>query len=82
VTAALIARLEVGLDQAVAGFLTHSVAVCCAANFCPLPVLLAAGLFVAAAFIPRLEVGLDQAVALPRDSYMQQYYRCVIVWVI
>jgi hypothetical protein len=32
---------------------------------------------VAGSLIPRLEVGLDQAVALPRDSYMQQYYRCV-----
>jgi Niemann-Pick C1 protein len=37
--------------------------------FCP------AGLFVAGSLIPKLEVGLDQAVALPRDSYMQQYYR-------
>jgi len=33
------------------------------------------GLFVAGALIPRLSVGLDQAVALPRDSYMQDYYR-------
>eukprot|EP00878_Enallax_costatus_P015127 GHUV01015839.1.p1 GENE.GHUV01015839.1~~GHUV01015839.1.p1 ORF type:complete len:1041 (+),score=174.75 GHUV01015839.1:474-3596(+) len=32
------------------------------------------GLFVAGALIPRLSVGLDQAVALPRDSYMQEYY--------
>eukprot|EP00882_Tetradesmus_deserticola_P005279 GHRQ01005557.1.p1 GENE.GHRQ01005557.1~~GHRQ01005557.1.p1 ORF type:complete len:730 (+),score=321.05 GHRQ01005557.1:708-2897(+) len=37
--------------------------------------LFVTGLFVAGALIPRLEVGLDQAVALPRDSYMQQYYR-------
>ena len=31
-------------------------------------------LFVADPLIPRLSVGLDQAVALPRDSYMQEYY--------
>ena len=37
----------------------------------------ATGLFVAGALIPRLSVGLDQAVALPRDSYMQDYYRYV-----
>eukprot|EP00879_Flechtneria_rotunda_P012269 GHRR01012815.1.p1 GENE.GHRR01012815.1~~GHRR01012815.1.p1 ORF type:complete len:1130 (+),score=344.72 GHRR01012815.1:967-4356(+) len=36
------------------------------------------GLFVAAALIPRLSVGLDQAVALPRDSYLQTYYRDVM----
>lgn len=32
-------------------------------------------LFLSAAAIPRLEVGLDQAVALPRDSYLQGYYK-------
>jgi hypothetical protein len=32
-------------------------------------------MFISAALVPRLSVGLDQAVALPRDSYMQQYYR-------
>eukprot|EP00887_Chlorella_sp_A99_P002624 scaffold6.g2624.t1 len=38
-----------------------------------------AGLFlVCAAALPRLERGLDQAVALPRDSYLQQYYRDVL----
>jgi hypothetical protein len=31
--------------------------------------------FLAASAAHRLEVGLDQAVALPRDSYLQQYYR-------
>lgn len=39
------------------------------------------GLFVSAALIPRLSVGLDQAVALPRDSYMQAYYRWGWGWV-
>jgi Niemann-Pick C1 protein len=34
-----------------------------------------AGLFVSAAVLPRLAVGLDQAVALPRDSYLQPYFR-------
>ena len=26
--------------------------------------------------LPRLSVGLDQAVALPKDSYLQDYFRC------
>ncbi|KAF8057679.1 NPC1 [Scenedesmus sp. PABB004] len=38
------------------------------------------GLFLSAALIPRLSVGLDQAVALPRDSYLQPYYRDLMAY--
>jgi Niemann-Pick C1 protein len=40
--------------------------------------LFTTSLFVSLAVIPRLSVGLDQAVALPRDSYLQNYYRTVM----
>lgn len=33
------------------------------------------GLILSLVAIPRLSVGLDQAVALPRDSYLQDYFR-------
>jgi hypothetical protein len=36
---------------------------------------LTSGLILSLAAIPRLSVGLDQAVALPRDSYLQDYFR-------
>jgi hypothetical protein len=70
----------------VACSLRESVPWCClllpppAAFYCCLLLLLlppTAGLFAAGVLIPRLSVGLDQAVALPRDSYMQDYYRWV-----
>jgi len=35
------------------------------------------GLCLSIVAIPHLSVGLDQAVALPRDSYLQDYYRAV-----
>jgi hypothetical protein len=41
----------------------------------PLNPALQTALFLSAAAIPRLAPGLDQAVALPRDSYLQPYYR-------
>ncbi len=44
----------------------------------PAPPLFHAGLFLSSAAVPHLSVGLDQAVALPRDSYLQPYYRDVI----
>lgn len=36
------------------------------------------GLFLSFSAIPKLTVGLDQAVALPRDSYLQKYYKDVM----
>ncbi|GFR48082.1 hypothetical protein Agub_g9921, partial [Astrephomene gubernaculifera] len=42
---------------------------------CGVLLLFAATLFASLAAIPYLQVGLDQAVALPRDSYLQRYYR-------
>lgn len=43
-----------------------------------LVILLFAVLFNAAALVSlsHMSIGLDQQVALPRDSYLQQYYRC------
>lgn len=43
-----------------------------------LTILVLAVLFNAAALVSlsHISVGLDQQVALPRDSYLQQYYRC------